>query len=270
MADNRGMDMDPGWVNRKFQEIDRKIEGVRSERRSRATTITDGDLVIRGGGKLVVDGGDFLLLDTDGSTVFRLGPQQHGDRGVTISRDTGEVALSVRKKFDTDTIQIIELVDRFGNVLLSEEAIGSGPARPLHDIPMRPVMATSGNLQCGPWGPEVTTGAGTFTTVHQAWFARSNQFASLRILMSASDLTTAAEVQVINADDSTVLAAFGEPDWLGERDLGDTDYVEIQTPGLFLPGVPWESISIALQVRVSAGAGTITTAIPEARGGFAL
>lgn len=60
--DNRGIDADPGWVNRKLREIERAIEALRSERRGGATTISDGDLTIEGGGSAIVrDGGDVSI-----------------------------------------------------------------------------------------------------------------------------------------------------------------------------------------------------------------
>lgn len=48
MADNRGVDSDPGWVNRKLRDIDRAIEALRSERRFRnlPTTSATANMVV--------------------------------------------------------------------------------------------------------------------------------------------------------------------------------------------------------------------------------
>ena len=87
--DNRGIDTDPGWQNRKLRDLERQIQELRSEKRAAATTI--------GTGSLVIDGGDLVLLDTDGSVLLRVGEQAFGDRGVAIYRDSGLAAVEVTK-----------------------------------------------------------------------------------------------------------------------------------------------------------------------------
>lgn len=60
--DNRGIDTDPGWINRKIHAIERAIEGLRSERRAAATTVSEGDFIVSGGGSVLVkDGGDVAV-----------------------------------------------------------------------------------------------------------------------------------------------------------------------------------------------------------------
>lgn len=227
--------------------------------------VSAGDLTISGG-DLVVDGGDFLLLDTDGSTVFRLGPQEHGDRGVSLSREDGSLALAVRKGFE-NVPQTIEIRDADGNTLLAEESLGNGLSRPILHIPMQPVQATAAALLCGPYGWEVPCAATSFTTTHQAWYARGNQFGFFRLRIAASDTTTAAEVKVINALSGDHLGAFLAGGWTGVRAAGSTGYTEVTSPALFLPGLPNESgIELAVQVRRTAGAGTLQVALPESRG----
>lgn len=265
--DARGIDLhDPGRVNRELQRLRREIESLRSERRAGATTIADGDIRLANGGSLVVDGGDVVMLDADGSEMLRIGPQQHGDRGVSVSREDGSLALVVRKAFSNSTLQTLEIRDRLGNLIVSEEALGWGLSRPFLQIPMRPVMATPTALMHGQYGPEVPVTSGTFETTHQAWYARHNQYGRFCFQIAASDATTAAEVRVINVATGNPLAAFFQPSWLGTRAVGDTAFVEVVSPPLSVPGDPDDRISIAAQVRRSAGAGTLTVALPESHG----
>lgn len=259
--DNRGIDTDPGWVNRELRALRRKVEALTSERRASATTI--------GSGGLVVDGGLVVMLDVDGSEMFRLGPQIFADRGLTIARESGTVAFEMRKTFSNSATQSVYVRDDNGDVLLAEESLGNGLAQPYLPIPLQPVTATATALNTGPWGPEVVVNSATFTSTHQAWFARHNQYGLFRIRIAASDLTTAAEVRVINVATGNPLNAFFQPAWLGTRAAGSTGYTEVVTPGadgLLLPGLVHTEISVAVQVRRSAGAGTLSVAVPTSHG----
>lgn len=231
--------------------------------------VSSGDLTINGG-DLVVDGGDFLLLDTDGSTVFRLGPQEHGDRGVSIYREDGPVALSVSQLFEGSGQQEIRIMDRFGNEIVGEESLGSGLSAPWLSIPLQPVMDTPASPQAGPWGWEVPVATTAWTTAHQGWFSRTNQFASFRLRIAASDTTTAAEARVVDAATGTVLGQFLEPPLVGGRAAGSTDYAEVLLESLVVLGSPNTSQSVQVQVRRTAGAGTLRVAVPESRGGISL
>jgi hypothetical protein len=89
--DYRGLDTDPGWINRKFQELQRSIEALRSEKRAGATTV-NGDLTVENGGNVVVqdggsmrvtDSGDINVMHPDGVTAaIRLGDQSFAAYGI--------------------------------------------------------------------------------------------------------------------------------------------------------------------------------------------
>ncbi|WP_426243675.1 hypothetical protein [Nocardioides sp. LHG3406-4] len=69
--DNRGIIAGPDWINHQLQDMRRDIEALRSERRAAATTITDGSLVVSGGGGVEIhDGGDLVILDASENVVF--------------------------------------------------------------------------------------------------------------------------------------------------------------------------------------------------------
>lgn len=261
MSGNRGIETDEGWVNRKFRELERMIEEMRHERRTAATTIGNG-------GSLEVDGGDVIMRDTDGSIMFRLGTQTHGDRGLTISRAAGEEALSIARLFSNSTQQEVRLKDRYGFELVAEEALGSGPAKPFLHIPMVPVLAAAGSLNAGPYSWEVPVTSGTYVDVFRAGFARHNQFGSFRLRIAASDTTTSGEVRLVNANTSDHLGQFLSGPYTATRATGSTAYTEVLVPSIFMPGDPWVSIALALQVRRTAGAGTLRVAVAESRGGI--
>lgn len=245
-------------IARIIARLQEQIDSLRSERRAASTTIGDGNLVI--------DGGDVVMLDTDGSVMFRLGDQVNGDRGLFMARDDGSLAFAVRKTFAGPGAQSIEVRSREGYLLLAEEALGTGLSRPYLHLPLHPVMATPTTLQHGPYGPEVPVTAATFTTTHRAWIVRHNQYGRFMMQIAASDATTSAEVQVINAGNGDVLGDFFAGPWLGTRAVGSTGYVQVDPPRIYLPGVSEDRVSVAVQVRRSAGTGTLRVAVPESHG----
>lgn len=253
-------------LEQRFRDLERKVRDLTSRALQRPKfAVTGGDLTVSGGA-LIVDGGDFLLLDTDGSTVFRLGPQQYGDRGVSIFREDGSLALGVRQAFE-NVPQTLEMRDEAGYVIVAEEALGSGLSRPFLPVPLQPVRAASGAVNAGPYGWESMAASSTWTTTHQAWYARHNQFALFRFRVAASDTTTAAEIRLINAGNGDHLGQFLAGPWTGVRAAGATGYTEVVTPGgINMPGEPDQAVQVAVQVRRTDGAGTLTVAVPEARG----
>lgn len=252
----------------RFRKIERQLRDVLAAVTRRPKfEVSAGDLTILGG-NLVVDGGDFLLLDTDGSTVFRLGPQFFGDRGVTISREDGSQALSMSQPFSGFDGQIITIQDRFGSVLMQEAAFGTGHDAPYLPLPFHPVTAASTAANTGPHGLEVATTSGTFADLFRWRGIRSNPWLRFRMQVKCSDLTTAAEVQVVDVGTGTPLSPFLASPWLGSRATGSTAYVAVDPAvGLGAPGDPGDMVELAVQVRRSAGAGTVTVALDTATGG---
>lgn len=267
---SRGFDLSTQRLDREIKALKRAVEALRSERRAAATTLTNGDLIIRGGGKLVVDGGDFLLLDTDGSTVFRLGPQTYGDRGVTIFREDGTPALAVRKPFANSTQATLVVFDRVGNRVLSEATFGDGHEEPYLPIPIQPASSTTGTTPtCGPHGWERTTESATFESLFRSQFRRENPYSRWEFALATSDTTTAAEVRVINANTGGVLIGFFQPAWVGSYAGGSTAWQTIAPPyGLSLGGFSYGSqAKLEVQARRTSGAGSVKVAVRLATGG---
>ena len=258
--DMRGIDTDPGREGREHREIWRAIEALRSERRAAATTV--------GSGNWIIDGGDVVMLDVDGSELFRLGQQGFGDRGISVFRADGSLALSIRKRLPGAATQSLELRDDNGNVILSEAEFGTGLDYPWLPLAVQPWSATSTAVQTGPHGlegPAVTSG--TFVTTHMVELPRMNQQSRWRFAIKASDTTTAGEVQVIRESNGVALTKFLQPAWVGTRAAGSTGYVDID-PGapLVLPGTYITMMRLLVQVRRTAGAGSLTCAVPFAHG----
>ena len=257
-------------VHRDLEQRLRNIEHGLREARTAATRrpkfkVSSGDLTIDGG-NLTVDGGDFLLLDTDGSTVFRLGPQEYGDRGVGVYREDGTRAILVAERFAGSTFQSVSLYNHNGKAMLQEEELGDGLAAPFFPIPMQPVTGTPTASVHG-LAVDVTDAA--FVSTHQAGFPRQNQFMRLQIAVRASDATTAAELRVVSGT-GAVLGAFLAGPWIGVHPTGSTAWT-VHEPdganhGLFAPGTYTEVVQVAVQVRRTAGTGTLSVAVPYAHG----
>lgn len=255
-------------LEQRFRNLEdqlRKVFGVIARRPQ--FEVSAGDLTIRGG-NLVVDGGDFLLLDTDGSTVFRLGPQFFGDRGVSISREDGSQALVMAQPFEGFDGQLIIMQDRFGNVILRESPFGEGADVPYLPLTFQPVTAASAAVQFGPHGLEVSTTSGTFVDAFKWRGYRHNPWLRMRLQVRCSDTTTSAEVQVVDKATGDPLEPFLGSPWLGTRATGTTAYVAVDPAvGLALPGVPEDTIEVAVQVRRTAGAGTVVAVLDTATAG---
>jgi len=252
----------------RFRKIERLVSAVQAAVARRPKfEVSAGDLTISGG-DLVVDGGDFLLLDTDGSTVFRLGPQFFGDRGVTINREDGTQALAMAQPFDGYDGQIITLQDRHGNVILQESPFGEGHDAPFLPLPFQPVTPATAAASTGPHGLEVSNASGTFTDVFRWRGARHNPWLRFLFRVKCSDATTAAEVRVVDKATGTALSPFLGSPWTGTRAAGSTTYVSVDPgAGLGAPGNPGDTVELAVQVRRSAGAGTVVVAVDTATGG---
>lgn len=218
---------------------------------------------IVGAGRVVVDERDVVMYDDDGSVLFRLGAQSFGDRGVSIYRDDATLAFEVAKA-NPLAVQAWRLKDSGGNEIVSESGFGSGLGRPR--LPCQPFPVSAPTY--GTYGPEVSTTSATFATLFAMQDRRQNPLWAPAFQVKCSDITTSAEVRVIDAATSSALSEFGAGAWTGARPTGSTAYAELN-PAL----VVTSSIAIGgryrfeIQARRTAGAGTVTVALPESIGG---
>lgn len=273
--DARGIDNDPGWINRKFSELKREIESLRSERRAAATTIAEGgSLFVRGllriAGALDLTG-TLSMKSEDDVEMVRIGDMEFG-RGFELKRDDGTQALGFRKAFSNSTTQSWVLTDRSGQVVVAENALSGGLSRPHLELPLQPFSATSGTaVTCGPHGWERTTSSTTWETLYVYDGKVQNPFLDFKFAAICSDGTTSGEVQVVDLDTGTPLAGFFEPAWLASIPLATTTYFVVDPPStrIIAPDITEVGayMRLGVQVRRTAGTGSITLAVPQSIGG---
>jgi hypothetical protein len=275
--DARGIDTnDPGWVNRKFLALERKIEALRSERRAAATTIGEGgELFIRGllriAGALDLTG-TLSMKSEDDVEMVRMGDMTFG-RGFELKRDDGSAALRFRKAFSNSPLQAWSLADRNGQTVVGENTLGgAGLGRPHLEHPFQPYSAATGTaVTCGPYGWERTTSVAAWTTLFVYDGKVQNPYLDLKVAAFCSDATTAGEIRVINLDTGVALPGFLEPAWLGLVPLATTTYLVVDPPNtrIVMPGIAsiGSYVRIGIQVQRTAGAGSITLAVPQSIGG---
>lgn len=249
---------DPAQTYRRFED------GALVE--TRAYTVAEIAGILGLGGVTITDN-DVVMLGEDGTVMFRLGPQINGDFGFQISREDGTKAFTLSRLFAISTQQELRLFDRFGNGLVEEEALGAGMSKPMLPIVMRPIQAAAATLLAGPHGWEVPTSDAAWVTIFQSNYPRHNQYGTFRAMIAASDATTAAEMRLINAADGNHLGQFLAGPYTATRAAGGTAYVETVLPSIVLPGDPHADASLALQVRRTAGTGTLQVALTYSNGG---
>jgi hypothetical protein len=234
-----------------------------------AEVSSDGTFTVRGLLDLL---GSVSLKDDTGVELVRLGSMPIG-RGLEFKRGDGSQALAFRKPFaDTDPLSLV-LLDRASQVVFGENALGNGLGRPLLELPMQPIAAASGTaVTCGPFGWERTTTSTSFVSLFAYDGKAQNGFVDLKVAAKCSDGTTSGEIQVVDASTGLALGGFLAPPWTGVIPLGTTtltvfDPAATQVMSLVHIVGFAESMRIEVQVRRTAGAGTITVAIPQSVGG---
>lgn len=256
--DARGIDNDPGWINRRFQELKREIESLRSERRAAATSVETGNIRLANGGSLVVDGGDVVMLDADGSVLFSIGEQEHGDRGVTVYREDGTVAITAAKA-DPTLPQAVRILDASGNSLLTEWPFGNGAQRPRMVHAIHPVVEPAGWTE---WGPHTATTSATFERAWAGATYKLNPLWGPRLYLWCSDATTAAEVKCVRKDTGATYNLFLGDTALQTVAAGTTTPTLWAPAGCVLQGGIDARIDYAIEARVTAGAGSVNIAVP--------
>lgn len=93
MGSARGVDDSPGWINRRFHELEQMVKGLAAERRLPASTISEGDLTVEGGGSVLVkDGGDIAVSGGGDVTVIG-GDVTVGQGGAVRVDDGGDIEM---------------------------------------------------------------------------------------------------------------------------------------------------------------------------------
>lgn len=196
-------------------------------------------------------GSDFIFYAADGVTpIFRLGDQPNGDRGVTITRQSGEEAFRTALAFPGDTTQVIQFKDRNANVIFQDEWFGgTGLNFPKMSVDFRPVGTQL----------DASTTSTTFVDVHRARVRRQNTGFKLHVLVFTDSGPTQAEFQLRDG----FFGVVGGTVQTHGGGATPADYSWTQV----LPFGAWqEERDMYVQARVSAGAGTATVRVVDSIG----
>jgi hypothetical protein len=254
VAGIRRTDSDPGWIMRRFRKLEAEIRELRSAKR----VITD--LTISGTGGVTT--GDIIVMGT----------QAQGDRGMRFFREDGTLAFRLAKPFAPSDPQSWSLHDRYGAQVVGESSIGAGLYRPHLEHPFQPVAATSGTaVTCGPYGWERTTSSSSWTTLFAYDGKAQNLLVDFKFAAVCSDATTAGEIQVIDLDTGTARPGYLISPWVGSIPAGTTTMTVVDpSPDKVVSTIGNAGpiyMRLGVQVRVTAGTGSITLSIPQAIGG---
>lgn len=276
----RHTDTTLGWQVREFRALWKAIREMRAERRLGQSEVEEGgDLRIRGLlsvlGELVVTGivnltGTLSMRSDAGAEMVRLGDMTYG-RGLGFTRSDGTEAYVLAKAFSNSDTETWGLFDRNGDTIVSEEPLwGGGLARPRLEYPFQPVAATSGTpTLCGPYGFERSSTSDVWETLFVYEGRRQNVFLDLKFAAMCSDATTSGEIRAINlATGNQLVQFFGVP-WEADVPVGTTSMTVIdpQPYAAVLPGEVDDYLGVGLQVRRTAGTGSITASVVMAIGG---
>ena len=226
--------------------------------------IQEGSITIPGAGLLLVDGGDVIMLNEDLVEVFRLGVQEHGDRGITLRREDGSIAIEIRKAFGpADDAQVLRILDRSGRAISGDALLNfSG-----FDAPHVPITWEQSNLTA-PLTRAQATNSTTFVPLFEHRGYRQNPSLHLQVYAWCSDATTAGEVQVWNSLAGAYLGGFlGSPATVTATvPAGTTTATIYELGGLALPSQMSDDLRLEIHARRTAGTGSVSVAVARSVG----
>lgn len=207
-------------------DLKRRISVLEAANRAGATSIDKGTLVAR---------------HTNGNAVFEAGfvsPTTDG-WGFAARRADGGLAWFVYSEEDGDGFWAG--LDKQGNILISEDgASGQGLA-----LPYLPFVWETGVSV--PSGTETTT-SGSFTSSHTAVYLKQHPKVIVMALVRSSDGSTTGEIRLLN---TTMGEQIGTTQSIV---AGEFSFKIIDGP---ISGTHLQSMQLDLQIRRTAGAGTI-------------
>jgi hypothetical protein len=216
-----------------LEERLRQVEG-RTQIRPALNEIVAGTVTVG-------EGGEFRVLDTDGTKIFWVGgiTPAHTDgspqRGTLMRREDGSLAFAVYTGGPEN--QGVFLWDKSGNGLLIEDVVGGGLCRPY--------------LSTDAWfgateAPTFTTTSGTFVTLqHLPWQVQHPRVTGYYLVQAAAG--TSGEIRLVD-DSGTVV--------LGPLAIGTAAFTFGSLTGpLAQPFGTWTYLH--WQARVTGGAGAI-------------
>ncbi|MEV7089907.1 hypothetical protein AB0O07_29160 [Streptomyces sp. NPDC093085] len=204
----------------RIRTLERQVRDLMGSANTRPAMnrITSGDVVIGDGGRLRVrtgDGDDLLYLGRVQPDRADETPQQ----GLLVRRDDGSLALTVWTGApDTLPVQAVQILDRKGHVVVADDAVRQGLARPYVPYPLpQPVAAER-------WE---STGATGWTTLHRG--AGLVQHARVHCRIATETTGGEAEVRLLANGVPVVPAGSEGPVRLvaGARDVAFTEVLNV-------------------------------------------
>lgn len=234
---------------------DKSIDGILEKLFDRLERLerSEGSTIVEGG-SIDYTGTELVIKNTAGTVIFKVGLQNNGDFGIAGYRDNGTLAFSVRKQISSgDTSQLLRLHDKLGNVIGGD----SLAATTGFDAPYIPNM----------WRPAdrsdaKTTTSATFVTLFKCATYHQNPAIPFVFHTLASDGTTTGQIQVLG-NGSPLGPNFGAP-WLGS--VSGTAETLVTSSALMLPGAMGDAIDLEVQVKRTAGTGTVSVGIARSLG----
>lgn len=218
--------------------------------------VQDGSVTIPNNGLLLVDGGDVVMLNESLVEVFRIGMMPNGDRGLTIAREDGSVAIEMRSVI-SGSAQALVVRDRQGNRIAGDSILSfAGFDAPHIPIPFTPVDYTSSALA-------QSTSSGTFVATHEHRGFRQNPALKPQLMVRCSDGTTAAEVQVWDVLGASYLGGYLSSPVVHTISVpaGTTAFTLFEfSSALALPSAMSDPMHLQIHVRRTAGAGSVSVA----------
>lgn len=169
MGKPRHTDTDPGWVKRRFAQLEKKIDQLAAAKRLPSASISSGGLTVK-------DGGTIKVLYPDGATAFVLGPWyedsqlvgtqvvMYREDGELVDFSLGRVIAGVSSAFPAGFTQLQAGIDRVtfgirdsftvatddGGAMLLDDSLGLLLAHPLGVMIDATTTASGANVYMDP------------------------------------------------------------------------------------------------------------------------
>jgi hypothetical protein len=201
----------------------------------------------------VIDTGTFRVVDpTTGITLLYIGLLPNGDYGIELYRDDGTIAMRVGRATPTDGSQIINIYNRSGDAIHGDQFLNPAGAVDT-GIVLEPVKASE-------YTTPVAVTSGTFVDTHIFRGVYVGAQPRVKITAICTDGTTAGEFRLADAAGNSLTGFFGatvDPKAIPTGTTSETDFENDQDPNYFYTLALNSDYFVKLQVRRTAGAGTI-------------
>lgn len=219
--------------------------------------------------------GSMEMRSAVGDLLIRMGSMPLGDRGLQFFRENGTKLFEMRKVTQPTNPQTWTFFDNGGHAIVAEQDLFGGLAKPMLEHPFQPVATAPGTpVTCGPYGFERThpgtEAINTWKTLFVHDGKRQNTYLDLKVAVICSDATTAGEIRVVDEVSGDQLGGFLIDPWIGVIPAGTTTLTVLDPIGnqVLLTAVDVHAVMrLGLQVRRTAGSGSITLSVAQAIGG---